>query len=310
MSSIGEILRDKKRKAARNSSVPNGEGRRSSGLGYITLPSDIDRDAYIRGVFESGLVMILTSENQVIRDVMVPKHLLDELEFPTVHELGVLVNWVSLPKTSQIAITGIHTKPEDFYLYNQENVHVREKKTKSTSITEIRNLLIPNYSLIVSNDQSSDGGIFHKAHNTTTGVSSHIKVNCDGTLEVYADEKSVFRSEKLLEIQVGSADSEKSILTIDKSGNFNYIDRHGNSIKIEEGQMTIESPKILHGVNATEAAILGDKLKAKLDEILDGISALTVPTAMGPSGVPVNVATFTTIKASLDSILSTKNKIE
>lgn len=47
----------------------------------------------------------------------------------------------------------------------------------------------------------------------------------------------------------------------------------------------------------------GSGLKKTLDKMLDGICQLTVPTAVGPSGVPINVATFQQIKADLPNYL-------
>ena len=44
-------------------------------------------------------------------------------------------------------------------------------------------------------------------------------------------------------------------------------------------------------------------LKKTLDKMLDGICQLTVPTAVGPSGVPINAATFQQIKADLPNYL-------
>lgn len=47
----------------------------------------------------------------------------------------------------------------------------------------------------------------------------------------------------------------------------------------------------------------GSGLKKTLDKMLDGICQLTVPTALGPSGVPINLATFQQIKADLPNYL-------
>lgn len=47
----------------------------------------------------------------------------------------------------------------------------------------------------------------------------------------------------------------------------------------------------------------GSGLKKTLDKMLDGICQLTVPTAVGPSGVPINAATFQQIKADLPNYL-------
>ena len=44
-------------------------------------------------------------------------------------------------------------------------------------------------------------------------------------------------------------------------------------------------------------------LKRTLEQILDGICALTVPTAVGPSGVPINITTFQQIKADLPNYM-------
>jgi hypothetical protein len=44
-------------------------------------------------------------------------------------------------------------------------------------------------------------------------------------------------------------------------------------------------------------------LKTIMDNLLDGIKALTVPTNVGPSGTPLNVATFTQVESDLNNIL-------
>lgn len=47
----------------------------------------------------------------------------------------------------------------------------------------------------------------------------------------------------------------------------------------------------------------GSGLKKTLDKMLDGICQLTVPTAVGPSGVPINASMFQQIKADLPNYL-------
>jgi len=55
---------------------------------------------------------------------------------------------------------------------------------------------------------------------------------------------------------------------------------------------------------STEKTVLGETLKAILEAILDAIVAMTVTTGVGPSGPPINAATFTAIKGQLTTILS------
>lgn len=47
----------------------------------------------------------------------------------------------------------------------------------------------------------------------------------------------------------------------------------------------------------------GSGLKKTLEQLLDGICALTVPTGVGPSGVPINMTTFQQIKADLPNYM-------
>lgn len=111
------------------------------------------------------------------------------------------------------------------------------------------------------------------------------------------------------------------------------IDDDKNTIKILHGTkswalvlteagISEVADKISHGTldGSKESAILGDTTKAKLEAIIDSVCSicdyiglLTVPTALGPSGIPVNKAQFdsakqslTGIKNSLDAILSKK----
>lgn len=64
-----------------------------------------------------------------------------------------------------------------------------------------------------------------------------------------------------------------------------------------DGTAVIKSSAVRIGVEgASQDMVLGDTLKSVLE-------ALTVPTAMGPSGTPINAGTFSTF-------LSTKHKLD
>lgn len=57
-------------------------------------------------------------------------------------------------------------------------------------------------------------------------------------------------------------------------------------------------------VNSFEKAAQGETLKAKLEDLIDEITNIPVPTALGPSGPPINSPAFLVIKAQLSEILS------
>jgi hypothetical protein len=58
--------------------------------------------------------------------------------------------------------------------------------------------------------------------------------------------------------------------------------------------MTTDGAKIVRGSSG---------LKKTLKDLIDAINLLTVPTGTGPSGVPINASTFTSIKNDLDNYL-------
>lgn len=89
------------------------------------------------------------------------------------------------------------------------------------------------------------------------------------------------------------------------------FDHHGNIILLTEtgikltekdgGELNLSGGKVALG----KGAELLDIVSRLLDEVTateDGILALTVPTAVGPSGTPINAVTFTGIKTTLASI--------
>ena len=97
----------------------------------------------------------------------------------------------------------------------------------------------------------------------------------------------------------------------------------GNKVWIDDDleQLTMQSEKgyfvriredkiyIGNDEEKMEPVVLGNELKDKLDAILDGVIALTVSTANGPSSVPINVQTFVEIKTELQTILSNVSSV-
>jgi len=78
----------------------------------------------------------------------------------------------------------------------------------------------------------------------------------------------------------------------------------------------IESKKISLGIDALSPALLGDRaidwLARLSDNIMDICAAIaqqTHPTGTGPSGVPINVAEFATIKSDIASLKSELNTL-
>lgn len=105
-------------------------------------------------------------------------------------------------------------------------------------------------------------------------------------------------------ILLDDKDGQETIRITHKNGARFEIDKDGN-VRV----FNVNGKVVYVGLDASEAAVLGDTLKGLLDELFDAIAALTVPTGTGPSGFPINSIQFTNIKARLQQFLSTTVKV-
>ena len=85
----------------------------------------------------------------------------------------------------------------------------------------------------------------------------------------------------------------ETLVEFDAQGSIFITNKAGQKVNIGDGADT-----------ANEPALLGTTLKGLLEELFDAITALTVPTGVGPSGVPINAPQFVAIKARLQTALS------
>jgi hypothetical protein len=84
-----------------------------------------------------------------------------------------------------------------------------------------------------------------------------------------------------------------TLIEMDSQGNIFITNASGKKVHIGDGADT-----------ANEPALLGTTLKGLLEQLIDAITALTVPTGVGPSGIPLNAPQFLAIKAQLQTALS------
>lgn len=92
-----------------------------------------------------------------------------------------------------------------------------------------------------------------------------------------------------------------AIITLDKDGNIFITNVDNKKVYVGKGS-DAEEPN-------DEPAALGRTLKGKLEELIDAINAITVPTPAGASGTPVNAQQFTALKQQLSQILSETVKV-
>lgn len=109
-------------------------------------------------------------------------------------------------------------------------------------------------------------------------------------------------------------DDENKVIRI-TDANENIIELNGNGVSIIPNN---SKKKISLGSldGSKEPVLLGNTTKTKLESVIDflsdtcqNITSITVPTALGPSGVPINAASFIAIKTQLATLKQSLNEI-
>lgn len=106
-------------------------------------------------------------------------------------------------------------------------------------------------------------------------------------------------------ILLDGKDGQSTVRVEHSNGGYVEVDKDGN-VRV----FNVDGKTVYIGKDASEAAVLGDTLKGLLDELIDALAAMTVPTGTGPSGTPINIAQFQSIKARWQQFLSRTVKVK
>lgn len=208
----------------------------SNGYGYVTIPSDTTRDSYLKDFYRTGLCIILTTYNETKRRVSIPKHLINEIEFPNIPgDKGSLIHWQRVPGTGQLVVTGIHLTTVEF-TSSSETQRVDTKSKDGSVISVIKNLELNGYSVTVVGNEDKPGEInFIVSDNS--GRTTKVNLNGGGALTVETSNTDI--KSKSINIVV---DKDKSIVFDDDEFTLNY---NGQKIKVENNLITIDSDKLV-----------------------------------------------------------------
>lgn len=280
------------------------------GIAYVCIPSNIKREDYITGCIRSGKLGLFFDTGDFVWDVPVDTDKLERVIFPEKYgDLGSMVVWVNVPKHNVPIVIGIISKDDDFHSYEYGQTTLEKDSSAGSAsvvVDEKGQILITAKSFdpesaprIITRLGSFD--IPGDFQTTIFGVKADYVIG-----SVYQSATKDFT----WVVQDQAIDELQSSITFKKGEGYTYLDEFENLLKMEDQKMTLDSPEILHGANATESAVKGDTLESLLEQLIDAINLISVTTAVGPSGPPINAAQFIAIKNQLATFKSDKNKIE
>ena len=157
-------------------------------------------------------------------------------------------------------------------------------------------------------DKKADG---HNLHSVFNGID--LSINKDGELVLIyngatgLDGKPDKTTDKeAAGTKVTITKDGNFLLTDGKSENKILVDRVTGKVQITaKEEIDLIGKKVRLGDGETDDPVVGgNELKSILEDLLKAIQALTVPTAEGPSGTPINKADFLKVNARLGDMLS------
>lgn len=286
-----------------------GKDRPNVGFAYAIIPNDMDRSEYLAEFYKTGMCLIITPYNQVLKNVIVPEHLIDYIKFPQAkNDYGSLLSYNSESTSNQVIVTGIIINNKPKYP-TSENTYVSAHSTKNYALNIIKNLDARSYIVSSYNSEDSVGGISFSSKSDVG--KSRVSILNNGGIEIEADQSINQLSEQGLNITIGSDDDIKT-LTITKEGSLHYKDQFNNELVVNEDGVNVISTKInLGSADANHNAILGDELVSWLGKLTDAIVAMTHTNGNNgaPTGTPINAPTFNTLKEEAEQLLSQVVKI-
>lgn len=261
------------------------------GYGHIVLPSDVDRDVYIRKVRQDGSCSIITIEGEVINEVLIPINLIEYISVPQLNsELGSLVNWMCDPRYNTTSISNVLPQPNsqkfsDEFSRNQPLINGESSLSVSETVSRY-----PARTVVL---RSKSGESYHET--IVQGVkTSSVRQSGDGTIVITAESDFELTSESKITHKISNEEGVLATFEMDSSG-----------------KIVMDSTSIEIGSANLEASLKGDSVTSWLNDLVSAIlGASWVETGTNTTPGPLNIATFNTLQSQLETLKSSKLKVE
>lgn len=286
----------------------------SIGIGYVIVPSDVDRDVFVKQCYNTGRVGIVTEYGGVEWDCLANKQIFNTLEFPDIStKYGSMVAFVRIPHHNDPIIIADLTKINETLNQNEDSFVIErvlddcqvsisgnaKSADLTMTVTARGKNKVPKINLNINNLLEKGEFNVNADGKMNVEVSDNAIISSVNETSLKSENKLSFVVEKIVDGEVVTNEWKYEIGT-----GFSYLDEFENEVTINEEHHQIKPKEKFDIGEGSEPLVLGETLKGIVEDIIGAITKITVPTPLGPSGIPINVAEFESIKAQLDTFLS------
>ena len=279
---------------------------RDAGQGRLIIPSDVDRDAYIRKCYDTGRAAIFTYGAGIIRNASICKHCIDDLIFPlTPQDYGSPVLYIKTPNREEYSIYGVFKETDEIFDITEYQFSIGKKSGDGVAV--------------ISGDADDGSIVITVNHNKKGGkltivvgndkVPSILEFNVSGKINSDSNEYNISAYDKVSFTLPKGTSGGVTTMEYVKGKGFNYLDEFGNIQKIDSNSHVINHKKAVTFGTGTDPAILGNAMSTLMTQFITKVSAATVMV----NGVPtplINAADIGTLLADVTKITSKYVKIQ
>lgn len=265
-----------------------GENYRA-GIGYLSLPVDIQRDKYVGLCYRTNTVSIRLEDGGFYNRVPISEENLNFIDFPErVTDLGSPVVYISDDLKGQIYVVSVFSNSSKLG-DNKEHQFKFKRRLNGGVVEVVGNSKTKTFSInIISQSELSSTFQVNVFNKTKTSL---IKLECGGDIELFSHKNTNIKSfeSNILEV-IDEKEEEKTKITQTSK----EIVLEGNKIILNKGD---------------QAMLRGDVVKDLITSLIDTLIKTTVTTPDGK--FPLDTLTdFTQLKPELEKILSKKAFLE
>jgi hypothetical protein len=265
-----------KKSTVGKSGLDNGLG--NAGMGYIVVPSNVEREDYIKYCYKNHVVCIKTEDFEFIKDVPIDEDVLQKIEFPTGEKSnGSCVGWVKMNKTSHPMIVGIFRLKNTGNDISNENSFQIVRKFQGNFVTIQGDANKGQINIAVQGDSTDRGQLKIAVTNVEdSNTACNLELYVQGVMDVIAEKDLNLKAADSFNITITDPEKgkKKTSLSYKLGDGLTLNDEFGNKTKLDASGLdinVIKKARIRKSTN-TQPAALADSTKKSLDAILDLIS--------------------------------------
>ncbi len=272
-----------------------------SGVGYIVIPKDVNTAEYVQRCYRNHSVSISGGyDSTYMHGVKITEEALNKIKFPENDDgLGSPVVWLRDSFTNRAIVIGtLKTAGESNMVQGSQQRLVQE--TAQSVVEMFLDALNCTINISAQGNENIPAVINLKASSgadagDVVNIISKDRINADGRhMKVNLTED--------FELTINNG-KEDIIHIVGNEEELHITDHFKNEAIFNEENVRILTTKFNIGTGK-EQMVLGNTLISLLSQLIDAILNMTVLTHVGPSGTPVNAATFSEIKGKLEEALS------